>query len=193
MQRSCCIVMIWDKLRNDAIQLNVNNLTWAKRKHCRSSWLNSGRPEADCFSSALTDPETATCQSFSADADHSSNKANEIRTGYSIMMQKLWRAVPYDQSQLHSSRHSIQIWSHLDFWIESVDKARQQNADCRDWQRTKDKVHPASWSTWDCATVAVDELLMQTQTHCKEMLITRGPLGFKAYILCKTQHELQSL
>lgn len=65
------------------------NLTWATRKHCRSSWLNSGRLEADCFSSAPTDPATATCQCFSADVQQSPNKANEIDTRYSIAT--LWK------------------------------------------------------------------------------------------------------
>lgn len=36
------------------------------------------------------------------------------------------KPVPSDQGQLHSSHHSIQIWSHFGSWIESVDKFRQE-------------------------------------------------------------------
>lgn len=123
--------------------LHSLNLTWAEKKRCTSSWLNSGQPEAGCFSYAPTDPETATCLSFSAEAKQRRNNANKIWTWYSIVMQEALenrrKDIPSDQSQLHNSHHSIQIWSHLDFWIESVDKAGQKRLIVRGQSlRTKD-------------------------------------------------------
>jgi len=36
---------------------------------------------------------------------------------------RVW-TIPSDQTQLHSSRHSVQRWSHLDFWSESERKEK---------------------------------------------------------------------
>lgn len=124
----------------DATMLHSLNLTWAKKKRCTSSWLNSGQPGAGCFSYAPTDPATATCRSFSAEAKQ---RRNEIWTWYSTVMQEALenrqKDIPSDQSQLHNSHRSIQIWSHLDFWIESVDKAGQKRLIVRGQSlRTKD-------------------------------------------------------
>lgn len=135
----------WDLLtwKWDAILLHGVNLTWAKKIHCRSSWLNSGPPEADCFSSAPTDPATATYYQMSTEA-----KIKITSWGYRVFcyyagaLENGQRAVPCDQSQLHSSHHSIQIWSHWDSWIESVDKAKRERLIVQtDSKRTKDSRH----------------------------------------------------
>lgn len=105
-------------------------LTWAERKRCRSSWPNSGRPGAGCSSSAPTDPAYKACQCVSAQRPNGV-RAKLMRLGLDILLwcrscsgKRTKGRLPYDQSQLHSSRRSIQIWSHLDSWIGSVDKAR---------------------------------------------------------------------
>lgn len=104
-------------------------LTWAKRKHCRNSWLNSGRPEANCFSSAPNDPVMAICQCLSAKVNMVQIKLMRLGLDCPLWCKRSGngqKAVPFDQSQLNSSHRSIQIWFHLDSWIESVNKARQK-------------------------------------------------------------------
>lgn len=68
---------------------DCGGLTWAKRKRCKSSWLNSGLPEEGCSSSALTDPETT---------GHKVKTQSSWRSGVSTLglnsseIQRFWRA-----------------------------------------------------------------------------------------------------
>lgn len=122
------------------------NLTWAKRKHCRSSWLNSGRLEADCFSSALTDPATATCQCFSADVQQCPNTANEICTRYSIVM--LWKMEKRLYLMIKVSCIVAIIQSKYDFiWISGSNLwTKQGNRGSLSWLRQREQKTAGIWT-----------------------------------------------
>lgn len=135
---------------NNMMTQQAVNLTWATRKHCTSSWLNFGQPEADYSSFAPTGPAWATWQNVSVQILVAKERPE------TAVMHSLYRTdtVPCDQSPLHSSHHSVQIWSHSDSWIESVDVTKQHRLIVRRNRQNKGQ--------WTSIRVSVCLLSLQT-------------------------------